>query len=331
VNSPLQRCKLPAMRRHPLPPPNDRNRILHSPLPQAAPAVRKARALFNPVTGWFRSFERRVNHGLSRQLYPRLTGLHRIYDRILDKRLTVSEAEIGIRGLGSGFRGLRILLISDVHCGPFISAVRLAATFRRAMTLDPDLIVLAGDLATSRVEEVADCLPAFGELHADLGVYAVLGNHDHYTGETDRLCRILEDAGIEMLQNRHTILEKVGSRLALAGVDDLAFGRPDLDQALAGVPAGLPAMLVSHNPDLFFDAARKQVDLVLSGHTHGGQIRCPGLPVLVRMSRFRLDEGRYEAAGSNLVVSRGLGAVGLPFRFACSPEVVLLTLRPADG
>ena len=314
------------MRRHPLPPPDDRNRLLHSNLPEPAHAIRKARSLFNPVTGWFRSFERWVNHGLSRRIYPRITGLHRIYDAILHKRLTVSEAEIGIRELGSGFHDLRILLVSDVHCGPFISVERLTATFRRVMALQPDLILLAGDLATSRIEEVTRCLPAFRELQADLGIFAVLGNHDHYTGEADRLCGVLEEAGIRMLQNRHTVLQRGGDRLVLAGIDDLTFGSPDLDQALTGVPAGLPVLLVSHNPDVFFDAARKKVDLVLSGHTHGGQIRCPGLPVLVRMSRFRLDEGRYEAAGSGLVVSRGLGAVGFPVRLACPPEVVLLTL-----
>jgi predicted MPP superfamily phosphohydrolase len=318
------------MRRQSLPPPGNRNRLLHNPLPDPAHAVRKARFLFNPVTGWFRSLERWVNHGLSRQIYPRMNGLHRIYDTILKKGLTVSEGETGIRGLGPGLHGLRVLLISDVHCGPFISPERLTATFRRTMALEPDLIVLAGDLATSRVEEFTRCLPAFRELKADLGVYAVLGNHDHYTGEPDRLRREMEGAGIGVLQNRHAIVQKGGDRLVLAGIDDLAFGRPDLDQALAGRPGGLPVVLVSHNPDVFFDAARADVDLVLSGHTHGGQIRCPGLPVLVRMSRFRLDEGRYEAAGSELVVSRGLGAVGLPFRFACPPEVVLLILRSVD-
>ena len=315
------------MRRQPLLPPNDRNRLLHNPLKDPAHAILKARALFNPVTGWFRSLERSVNHRLSRDVYPRIHKLNRIYDFILRKGLTVSEAEIGIRGLGYGFDGLRVLLISDVHCGPFISPEVLADTFRRIMVLQPDLILLAGDLATSDAEEFTRSRPAFGRLQADHGVYAVLGNHDHYTGAPDRLCRELEGAGITMLQNRHTILEKEGDRLVLAGIDDLTFGSPDLAQALAGRPAGLPVVLVSHNPDIFFEAAGSQVDLVLSGHTHGGQIRCPGLPVLVRMSRFRLDEGRYEAAGSELVVSRGLGAVGLPFRFACSPEVVLLVLR----
>ena len=163
MNSPEQRCKLLPMRRQPLPPPGDRNRLLHSPLPEPARAVRRARSLFNPVSGWFRSLERSVNHVLSRQVYPRIGGLHRVYDSILRRRLTVSETEIGIRGLGAGFHGLRILLISDVHCGPFISPAVLAATFRRTMALEPDLILLAGDLATSRIGEFTRCRTAFDE------------------------------------------------------------------------------------------------------------------------------------------------------------------------
>ncbi len=319
------------MRRHRLSQPDDRSSLLHNLLPEPVRASRRPRSLFNPATGWFRRLERWASHLMSRQIYPRISGLHLIYDAVLRSRLTVAEADPGIPGLGAGFHDLRLLLISDVHCGPFISLEELADTFRRVMTLQPDLILLAGDLATSRLEEVSRLIPAFRILKAGLGVWAVLGNHDHYTGETDRLIHEMEQAGVQMLQNRHTVLERGGDRLVLAGIDDLEFGRPDLDRALAGRPDGLPVMLVSHNPDIFFEAARRHVDLVLSGHTHGGQIRCPGLPVLVRMSRFRLDEGRYRVAGSELVVSRGLGAIGLPLRFACSPEVVLLTLKPVPG
>jgi len=88
-----------------------------------------------------------------------------------------------------------------------------------------------------------------------------------------------------------------------------------------------PILLLSHNPDILFEASRRGVALVLSGHTHGGQIRIPGLPVLVRQSRYRLDEGRYETEGTELVVSRGLGVSGVPLRFACPPEAVFLRLR----
>ena len=92
-----------------------------------------------------------------------------------------------------------------------------------------------------------------------------------------------------------------------------------------------PVVLVSHNPDVLFEAARRDVALVLSGHTHAGQIRIPGWPVLVRQSRYRLDEGRYRARATDLVVSRGLGAVGIPLRIACAPEAVLLELACRSG
>ncbi len=123
---------------------------------------------------------------------------------------------------------------------------------------------------------------------------------------------------------------KDGAVLALAGVDDLVRGRPDLDAALDAAAArapGAPVLLLSHNPDIFFEAARRGVGVVAAGHTHGGQIRPAGIPLLFRQSRYRLDEGRYRFGRSELVVSRGLGAAGLPLRVACPPEAVLLTLR----
>src|SRR6185503_14927418 len=112
--------------------------------------------------------------------------------------------------------------------------------------------------------------------------------------------------------------EKDGSFLPLAGVDDLIEGEPDLDAALAGVPdpAAGPVLLLSHNPDIFFEAERRGVALVLSGHTHGGQVRLPGWPVIVRQSRYRLDEGSYRFGGAQIVVSRGLGVTGIPLRVA---------------
>ena len=105
------------------------------------------------------------------------------------------------------------------------------------------------------------------------------------------------------------------------------MGTPDLDRALDGTED--PVSLISHNPDILFDAARRGVALMLSGHTHGGQVRLPRLPVLVRQSRYRLDEGRFTIGETQAIVSRGLGAVGVPFRFGCPPEALLLTLRTA--
>jgi hypothetical protein len=130
-----------------------------------------------------------------------------------------------------------------------------------------------------------------------------------------------------MLLNDAVVLERGGGRLALCGIDDWNSGRPDLDRALFATAGAGPVVLLSHNPDVFFEAARRGVALTLSGHTHGGQVRVPGRGVLVRMSRYRLDEGRYRTGEAEIVVSRGFGVSGLPLRLGCPPEAVFLRLR----
>jgi len=300
-------------------------------LPEPVHAEKRIRRLLNPVTGWFRRFERAVNHCISRQVYPRVPGMHRIYDFQLRHRLTLAEGTIPLRNLPQELEGLKLLLVSDIHCGPFLSPGTLAEAFGKLMRLQPDLVVLAGDFVTSRVSDFPPQAGTFQELSAPLGVFGVLGNHDHYTEDTGALIRRIQDAGVRLLQNARVEIGRGSGRLILAGVDDMTFGEPDLGRALDGRPDASPAILVSHNPDLFFQAARAGADLVLSGHTHGGQIRLPGSGVLVRMSRYHLDEGRYRAGGAELVISRGLGAVGLPLRMFCPPEAVLLTLTSEAG
>ena len=299
-------------------------RRLLSPLP----AMPRLRRLFDP-RGWFRRLEREVNFQLSARVYPHIPGIALPYAVQLDRLLTVSEAAIPLEGLPAPLDGVKLLLITDIHVGPFLRPDALRRAFDRLRTLAPDLIVIGGDITTARLAEILPHLETFRSLTASLGTFAVLGNHDHYTGEPARLSVLLEEIGVRVLANRWVPIERDGARFALAGIDDLVMGRPDLAAALDGAPA--PTVLLSHNPDIFFEAARRGVALVLSGHTHGGQIRIPGLPVIVRQSRYRLDEGRYTAAGAELVVSRGLGVSGIPVRFACSPEAVLLRLvaRPA--
>jgi hypothetical protein len=290
-----------------------------------APAEERRRALFHPRRGWFRRLERRTSHWLAREVYPWVPGLHLPYDRQLRHRLTLSEADIALDGLPESFDGLRILFLSDLHAGPFVSPRVLQATVERLLGVEPDVVLLGGDLTTASVAEFETHRAAFASMRAPLGVYGVLGNHDHYSREPERLRELIEGAGIGVLHNCAVVLERGGQSLDLAGVDDLLMGRPDLEAALDG--ARSPVVLLSHNPDLFFDAARHGVALTLAGHTHGGQIRIPGLPVLVRQSRYRLDQGRYRWGRSELVVSRGLGAVGVPLRAACRPEGVLIRLR----
>ena len=303
---------------------SDSQPIARETLDGPARARERPRRWFDP-RGWFRSLERSTSHYLSRSVYPRIPGWNSLYSWILENRLTLSEAQIDLPRLPSPFDGLRVLLISDIHAGPFVSPAALERTIDRLVALEPDLILLPGDLLTAHVEEWFPNSNTFSKLRAPLGTFAVMGNHDHYTGCVERVIKLCEGAGVRVLNNRSHTLRRDGAALSIAGVDDLLMGRPDLDAALEGTED--PVILVSHNPDLLFDAARRGVALMLSGHTHGGQVRLPRLPVIVRQSRYRLDEGRYTTGNTQAVVSRGLGVVGVPFRIGCPPEAVLLTLR----
>jgi len=319
-------------------PPADRCRTRRSGIASAPPPFRgrleqpaharpRPRHLFDPDTGWLRRLERNFSIWLGRHFYPRLPWIERAYDGQLRRGLTVSEADVLLAGLPQAFEGFRILLVTDLHAGPFVSPAALRHSLERLLSLEPDVVLLGGDLTTCHLEEFVSHREAFEVLDAPHGVFGVLGNHDYYTEQAPRLRALIEQAGIRVLHNDSTELVHRGARLSLAGVDDLLRGRPDVARALRGTRP--PVVLLSHNPDLFFTAAQHGVALMLSGHTHGGQMRVPGLPVLVRQSRFRLDEGRYRIGTSELVVSRGLGAVGLPWRVACPPEAVLLTLGGA--
>lgn len=275
-----------------------------------------------------RRIERSLSLALSRSVFSRFPGATLPCHHLLRRQLTVSEAEIEVRGLEAPLDGLTVLLLTDIHAGPLLSRT-LRGVLDRLLPLAPDVILLGGDLVTSRLADLREHLPALRSLRAPLGVFAVMGNHEYYTGAPEGLREMLEDSGVRVLHNGSALLGSGTARLVLAGIDDLIMGSPDLDAALSAAEGQDPVVLLSHNPDVFPEASRRGVALVLSGHTHGGQVRVPGLPVLVRMSRYHLDEGRYRLGGSELVVSRGLGVSGLPLRVACPPEACLLTLRSA--
>jgi uncharacterized protein len=160
---------------------------------------------------------------------------------------------------------------------------------------------------------------------APLGAWFCMGNHEYFTPDAFSVVEQLAFVGIRTLRNESVRLDHGGESFVLGGIDDLVLGKPDW-QFLTG-PAGPPHLLLAHNPDFFYEAERRGIGLVLAGHTHGGQIRIPGWPPLVRQSRYGLDEGVMAFRSSLIVVSRGLGASGLPWRMGVRPEAVLLTLR----
>ena len=251
---------------------------------------------------------------------------HWLHRRIRE-RLEMPSLELPLRAGCGALDGLRIAFISDVHAGSFLNEEDLAAIFSQVQAQEPDLVLFGGDLINTREREILLFREGLRRLRPRYGVYAVPGNHDHYFGPDISLWRaFLEDHGVTVLENRGVRIEHGGGSLWLCGVDDLTEGTPDLRAALDGRRDGETAVLVSHHPDFFFEACAVGVDLQLSGHTHGGQIRVGG-KAPIHHSRFGYERGWFREADSRLYVGRGVGVTVLPIRIDAPPEVPMITLR----
>jgi len=212
--------------------------------------------------------------------------------------------------------------LSDIHHGLYLSLLKVEGAVEATNALGADLIVLTGDFVTFSRDYVRPMARALGQLRAPLGVFAVLGNHDYWAG-AELVTRELQRCGIRVLRNSHAILKRGSDRLCLVGVDDLRYNC-DLKRALRGAPRGAPKVLLSHNPAIIGQAARFGLDLVLSGHTHGGQVRLPVLGSVYRRRRYTIGWDRLH--DTQIYVCRGLGKSIVPFRIGCPPEIALLHL-----
>lgn len=241
--------------------------------------------------------------------------------------LAVERVTVALSGLPDALRGLTIAQISDLHVGHFLGQKDVARAVDVAQSLRPSLIVVTGDYVTIAAEHASLCAPELARLHAPLGVFFILGNHDHWTN-APVVTRILRDAGLSLLINNGRLVESNGSALWLAGVDDVWERRADLDRALTGAPKDVPKVLLAHEPD-YADvvAADGRVSLQLSGHSHGGQVRLPfvGSPVLPYLAT-KYPWGLRRVGQMWLYTNRGIGVISPPVRFNCRPEVTLFTL-----
>ncbi|MEZ6036255.1 MAG: metallophosphoesterase [Planctomycetota bacterium] len=268
------------------------------------------------LVAWF-------NRGLDRMVVGH--WLHRWVQR----RLTMTDLQLSLRPGHEGLDGLRIAFVSDVHAGSFLGEQDLVQIFRRIAAAEPDLVLFGGDLINTRDREILLFKKAFAELHPRYGMFAVPGNHDHFFGPDISLWQaFLEQCGVRVLMNDGVRIEHGGASLWLCGVDDLTEGVPDLPRALAGRRDGEPAVLIAHHPDFFFEAAAVDIDLQLSGHTHGGQIRIAG-KAPIHHSRFGYERGWFVEGNSHLYVGRGVGVTLLPIRIDAAPEVPMVTLSAA--
>ena len=243
--------------------------------------------------------------------------------------LVVERRAIGLRRLPRQLDGLRILQISDVHHSPFTGSAQIERAIETANSLEPDIIALTGDYVSHERSYAAPCAEMLGRLRARHGVYAVLGNHDHWT-DAALITDLFRAEGIRVLVNEGMRFEMNGASFWLAGVDDTMVGLEDLPLALAGSRADEMKLLLAHNPVILRRAARAGVDLVLSGHTHGGQVTWRSERSASGRPRRRLLRGLGRQGQTQIYVTRGLGTVVLPIRYGCPPEISLLELRCAN-
>ncbi len=241
---------------------------------------------------------------------------------------TIEEVRLVLSGARTFDPPLRVVQVSDIHSGLFMTPSRMRQCAEAVQQLQPDLFVLTGDFITNSISYLAPCVEAMAQVRARYGSFAVLGNHEHWYAEPEEFVTAFDAAGITVLLNEHRVVETDRGRIAVAGIDDLRFGRPDLDRALTGLDPALPTILLSHRPEIFPRAADRSVALTLAGHYHGGQVKVEllGFSLSIANLLSPYTEGLYHLGKSHLYVNRGLGTTGTPVRLNVPPEITLLHL-----
>lgn len=247
-----------------------------------------------------------------------------------DLRLT--QWAVPLPRLPADLHGLRLAHFSDLHVHPNLPPEYVDSVLRVIAGLGADLVVFTGDLLSAKATFLHPHRAAFAAVQAARGKYAVLGNHDYYFRRTEPVLDFLRETGWQVLRNENLLLPGTAGRVSLIGLDDPVTGRDDFSQALRDLPAETVRVMLAHTPDIIEAAAGNEVDLVLAGHTHGGQVVLPflGPPAVPSEYGAKYAWGLFNCRGARLVVTRGVGTVLPNVRFNCPPEVVLLTLARGD-
>ncbi|MBN8636535.1 MAG: metallophosphoesterase [Anaerolineae bacterium] len=248
--------------------------------------------------------------------------------RIELNRIDVQEIPVPLRQLDPAFDGYTIAQISDIHMGGSMTPARLAAAIEVVNRYEPDVIAITGDFATRRLPlNVSDLITPLCQLRAKDALFAVLGNHD-YRNARAAVRLAIRSTELTPLHNAVQTIRRGDAVLHFAGVESVILHRARLDRVLDMLPADGPAILLAHEPDFaLVAAATRRFALQLSGHSHGGQVRLPFTAKFVLPSfARRYVMGLYRVGTMQLYVNRGLGTVGIPFRFNCPPEITILRL-----
>jgi predicted MPP superfamily phosphohydrolase len=256
----------------------------------------------------------------------------------------VTHRTFPLRGLPPSLEGLRLVQLTDIHHGPWLSLDHVREIVRACNALRPDLVLLTGDYILFSSAYIRPVVEELAQLRPVLGTLSVMGNHDWNEGG-HLVLRELADAGLTPLDNTRRVLtpdrelvKSAAEGLALCGVDDLWRGDPDVWRALAGLPPAMPRLVLTHNPDLAetpnVTRTGLRVDLMVCGHTHGGQVYIPGLgtPFVPSAHGQKYAQGLVQGPTCPVFVCRGLGVATVPLRLGVPPEMAVLELRraPAD-
>lgn len=245
--------------------------------------------------------------------------------------LVVSKHVFESEKVPESFDGLRIVQVSDLHDALFgENQERLVAKVRKAQ---PDLIFITGDVVDSNRYNLAQSLQAVKGLVELADVYYVPGNHEVATNKVSEIYEALSSLGVHVMANQSTVLERDGERLAIVGIEDPLMGRSTeemLAMATTYIPQDMLKLLLAHRPEVFDVYVANGIDLVFSGHAHGGQIRIPGIGGLIAPGQGlfpKYTAGIYEAQKTKMVVSRGLGNSTVPYRIFNLPEIIVMELK----
>ena len=251
-----------------------------------------------------------------------------IYPFLEAKWCRLTRRTVAIPHLPAAFDGTTVAFLTDVHHGPYVPRGYVRSIVEMTNSMKPDIVLLGGDYSHRGRRYVAPVHEDLGRLQGRLGQFAVLGNHDHWDGLDESIAG-LANAGNTLLRNAGTWIEKGGSRLRIVGVGDLWTDTPDVPGAIGSETTDRDAViLLSHNPDVAEYCDDPRVGLMLSGHTHGGQVVIPGYGAPLVPSAFgqKYLNGLVQAPRCQVYISRGVGTVTPPVRLFCRPEVVWFTL-----
>lgn len=239
--------------------------------------------------------------------------------------ISVENVKIYLERLPRELDGFRIVHLSDIHHSPFTNLEHISRVVAVSNRLQPDMFVLTGDYVSHDAEYIAPVAEVLARLKAEYGTHACLGNHDHWT-DAELVTEEFHAAGINLLINEGARLAARGAQIWLCGVDDYMVGKTDLRAALAGAGEDEFKLLLAHNPQIVRPAARAGVDLMLSGHTHGGQVKIRDEEKRI-LPRRRLTSGLHRRKNTQIYITRGIGTVVVPVRYQCPPEISLLELK----